>query len=76
MGIQGTGLHTSNPRLRFFFIVFVAIVAFGVTFYWRQQTLKQAEYVSFPDHNSRALQAELHSKNYQIDVQDASPTAK
>ncbi len=74
--MQGTGLTISNPRFRFFGFVLICVISFGVMIYWRQQTLKQAEYVSFPSNHNKQLQAELRSQNYQIDVQDTSPTVK
>ncbi len=76
MGIQGTGLKSSNPRSRFFGFVLITIVAFGVMFYWRHQTLKQAEYIAFPEHKYDKINSELRSSNYQLEVQDASPTAQ
>ncbi len=76
MGIQGTNLTGSNPRFRFFGFVLVTVVAFGVMFYWRQQTIKQAEYIAFPENNYDKVNAELRSKNYQLEVQDSSPTAQ
>ena len=76
MGIQGTGLKNSNPQLRFLMIFFGGIIAFGVAFYWRQQTIKQTEYVDFPLRQTSVSKGELRSKNFQIDVEDVSPTAK
>lgn len=76
MAIYGTDLTISNPRFKFFGFLIVCLIAFGVMFYWREQTLKQAEYVDFPTKHNRALQAELKSQNYQIDVQDSSPAAQ
>lgn len=76
MGIQGTGLKDKNIRLRFLMIFFGGIIAFGAIFYWRQQTLKQADYVDFPTHKGNTASAELRSKNYQLDIEDASPSVK
>ncbi len=76
MGIQGTGLKTKNDRLRFFAIIFGGIIAFGAIFYWRQQTFKQSEYVAFPMRDRQGIAAELKSENFQLEVQDSSPTAR
>lgn len=77
MGIQGTGLKDSNIRLRFFVLVLMGIMAFGSVIYWRNKTLTNAEYVDIPTHTrvSRA-KSELRSANFQLDIQDSSPTVK
>lgn len=76
MGIQGTNLKSGNPRLRYLLIFFGGLIAFAAVFYWRQQTIKQAEYVDMTIPKSAVSKGELRSKNFQIDVEDASPTAK
>lgn len=76
MGIQGTGLKDPNIRLRYLLIFFGGIIAFGAVFYWRQQTIQQAEYVDMTIPKSAASKGELRSKNYQIEVEDVSPTAR
>lgn len=76
MGIQGTGLRSSNARFRFFGFILITIVAFGVMLYWRQQTLKQSEYVSIPGAHNNQIKSELRSKNFQLDVQDSSPSVQ
>ena len=76
MSIQGTHLIDSNPRLRFFMIFAGGIVALVAIIYWRQQTLKQADYVEFPMHDKVHANSELRSKNFQLEVQDSSPSAQ
>ena len=76
MGIQGTGLKNSNPQLRYLMIFFGGLIAFGVAFYRRHQTIKQTDYVDFPMQQTTVSKGELRSKNFQIDVEDVSPTAK
>lgn len=76
MGIQGTGLKTTNPQLRYLMIFFGGLIAFGVVFYWRQQTIKQADYVDFGPPQTSVSKGELRSKNFQLEVEDVSPAAK
>jgi hypothetical protein len=76
MGIQGSNLKSTNNQLRFYLIIFGGLIAFGSVFYWRQQTLKQAEYVDLPQPHTRRAQGELRSENFQLEVQDSSPTAQ
>lgn len=78
MGIQGTGLHDQNVRFRFFAIVFVGILAFGAVLYWRSATLSSAEYVQIGTETKNHKQAAgfLHSKNYQLEIEDTSPAVK
>ncbi|HEX3095705.1 MAG TPA: hypothetical protein VHQ20_01130 [Patescibacteria group bacterium] len=77
MPIQGSNLRDVNFRLRFFILVFMGLIAVASVFYWRNQTLRNAEYVSIPTHRDDLNKyEELHSKNFQIEVQDSSPTVK
>lgn len=76
MGIQGTGLKSTNPQLRYLMIFFGGLIAFAAIFYWRQQTIKQADYVDFPLQQTSVSKGELRSKNFQLEVEDVSPTAK
>lgn len=77
MAIQGTGLSDKNVRLRFFGIIFAGIIASGAILYWRQATLTNAEFVQFDTQWSRQHQTSgdmLRSENYQIDVEETSPS--
>lgn len=77
MGIQGSGLHDPNARFRFLAVVFMGIVAFGSVLYWRQAELSNAEYVQIDTHNRHTLDnGVLRSKNYQLQVEDTSPSVK
>lgn len=77
MGIQGTGLKDSNVRLRFFSLIFMGIAALSAVIYWRSKTLEQAEYVEIPTHYGvGSSEGEMKSTNFQIDVQDTSPSVK
>lgn len=79
MSIQGTSLKDTNIRLRFFSVAFMGILAFGAVLYWRSKLLENAEYVQIDTHQkpgSRLDPDALRSANYQIQVEDASPSAK
>lgn len=73
---QTSKLTISNARTRLFLLILAGLIAFAAIFYWRQQTLKQAEYINLQTKQTEQVQAELKSKNFQIQVQDSSPTAK
>lgn len=77
MAIAGTNISISNPKLPFFLIIFVGIVAFGSVLYWREKTISAAEYVDFPI-KTKLMSADggdkLKSKNFQIEVKDTSPS--
>ena len=73
---QTSKLTISNARTRLLLLILAGIIAFAAIFYWRQQTLKQAEYMDLQAKQTEQVQAELKSKNFQIQVQDSSPTAK
>jgi hypothetical protein len=78
MGIQGTGLADKNIRLRFFSFIFMGIIAFGAVLYWRQQTLVSAEYAEPPVQGRNKFiknDSALRSNNYQIEVEETSPTS-
>jgi len=47
-GLLGSQVKDPNFRLRFFIIMFMGIIAFGVILYWRSQLLFSTEYVDFP----------------------------
>lgn len=76
MGIQGTGLTDKNVRLRFFGFIFVGIIAIGAVLYWRQQAFIAAEYAEPPVSKKGIITppAALRSPNYQIEVEDTSPS--
>ena len=76
MGVVGSSVGSSNYRLRLFIITFMGIIAFGSVLYWRQKTLVSADYVEFPQHQTKEKKTELRSKNFQIDTEDVSPTVK
>lgn len=79
MMIQGTGLSDKNIRLRFFVIVFMGIIALGATIYWRNVTISNSEYVHIDtqyDPAKRIKSDALRSANYQIEVEDASPSVR
>ena len=79
MQIQGTNLSDKNIRLRFLLIVFMGIIAFGAVLYWRNITLSNAEYVHIDTQHDPAKHVNsgaLRSANYQIEVEDASPSVR
>ena len=65
-------LTINTARTRLLLLVLAGIIAFAAIFYWRQQ----AEYINLQTKQTQQVQAELKSKNFQIQVQDSSPTAK
>lgn len=78
MGIQGTGLSDKNVRLRFFCVMFMGVIAFGVVLYWRQVTLTSAEYAEPAPSRKGATNSQdaLRSENYELDVIESSPSVK
>lgn len=77
MGIQGSGLHDKNARLRFLIYIFIGVIAFGSVLYWRTVTLDSAEYVEFATPKktkANKLENNLRSNRYQIETFDSSPT--
>lgn len=70
----------TNPRLRFLVIAFLGVLSMGVVLFWREKTLTAEEYIDglpVHHHNLAALEkGALHSNNYQIDVQDTSPSVR
>ncbi len=75
MAIHGTRINTQNSRLRMLLIIFVGILAFGAVMYWRTTLLDPDRYLTVPRYTDR-LNSELRSPNYQIEIQDSSPTVK
>lgn len=76
MRLAGSGIGIANFKLRFFVLVFFGIAALGSVLYWRQKTLLASTYAEFPIHNKTASKGDLRSKNFQIEVQDTSPSVK
>ncbi len=75
MGIQGSGLKSSNARLRFLVIIFFGIVGLAGVLFWRTKTFESAEKTGVAQ-QKEAIKGELKSENYQVEVQDTSPTAQ
>lgn len=77
MGIEGTGLKAKNPQLRVLLLVFGGIVAIGSVLYWRATALQTAEYVDYsPKKQASLVNEDLRSNNFQIQVQDVSPSVR
>jgi hypothetical protein len=76
MSIYGTGLKDTNLKFRMLLIFFGGMAAFGAIIYWRQATLRQADYTELPVHKTQLVNSALHSKNFDLEVQDSSPTVK
>ncbi len=80
MGLQGSGLHDKNVRLRFLVYIFMGVIALGSILYWRTQLIVVAEYdqtIPVPKATARQSSADkLKSKNYQIETFDSSPSVK
>lgn len=64
-------------KKRTWFIIFIALVllSLAIVFYWRNETLKQTRSIQ-QNEQSKEVNSELRSNNYQIEVQDSSPTAQ
>ena len=57
----------------------MGIIAFGAILYWRNVTLSNAEYVHIDTQHDPAKHVNsgaLRSANYQIEVEDASPSVR
>lgn len=78
MGLAGNNIGIANFQLRFFVLVFFGIAALGSVLYWRQQTLIASTYVDIPTRSKTAASAksDFKSKNYQIEVEESSPSVK
>lgn len=77
MGLAGSGVGIANFRLRFFVLIFFGIAALGSVLYWREKTLTVATYADIPTHQkSVKAKSDFKSQNYQINVEDASPSVK
>lgn len=48
MPIVGDGVRDPNFRLRFFAIIFIGLIGFGIAMSWRSQILFAAEYQDMP----------------------------
>ncbi len=73
--MRGSGLKDPNVRLRFLVIVFMGVIAFGAVMYWRHVTLISAEYIDLQIPKQKVDPgATFRSPNYQIEVEDSSPT--
>ena len=75
MGIQGTGLKSGNARLRMLLIIFFGIAAMGGVLWWRTKTFDEAERSSKMSRTNQ-LNGELRSKNFQVEVKDATPAVE
>lgn len=78
MGIQGDGLHGQNFQLRLFILVFIGIMILAGILYVRGKDQEKTgnDDKTTAKEQADALKAELKSDNYQIEVQDASPTVR
>ncbi len=69
----------ANARLRFLVIAFMGILSMGVVLFWREKTLAGEEYIDgLPQHHHHSVitKGNLSSDNYQIEVQDTSPSVR
>ena len=78
MGIEGTGLKAKNPQLRVLLLIFGGIIAMGSVLYWRATALQTAEYIDYSPKKqaSAGKNDDMRSSNFQLEVQESSPSVR
>ena len=63
-GLIGSGVNDPNFLLRFSFLIFAGVIAFGSILFWRSQVLFAAEYQEMP-----VTRAQLEVKKSNLKIQ-------